>query len=60
MDASWLNWRQEIAVEPEFDGAGSPLTTITGLFDQAALISLLRRLYSLGAPLISVVYLKDD
>jgi len=33
---------------------GSPVTTLTGLVDQAALHGLLRRLYSLGLPLNSV------
>jgi len=39
-----------IAVESE--GDGPPVTILTGTFDQAALQSLLRRLYSLGLPLI--------
>ncbi len=33
---------------------GSPVTTLTGSVDQAALQGLLRRLYYLGLPLISV------
>ena len=33
-----------------------PITTLTGSFDQAALQGLLRRLYSLGIPLISVIW----
>jgi hypothetical protein len=41
-----------IAVESEGDGL--PVTTLTGTLDQAALQGLLRRLYSLGLPLISV------
>jgi hypothetical protein len=41
-----------IAVESE--GDGPPATTLTGALDQAALQGLLRRLYSLGLPLISV------
>jgi hypothetical protein len=60
MDASWLNWLEEIAIEPDFDGTGSPVTILTGLFDQAALIGLLRWLYSLGLPLISVAYEEVD
>jgi hypothetical protein len=38
----------------ESEGDGPPVTTLTGIVDQAALHSLLRRLYSLGLPLISV------
>jgi len=35
-------------------GDGPPITTLTGILDQAALQGLLRRLYALGLPLISV------
>jgi hypothetical protein len=34
---------------------GQPVTTLTGTIDQAALHGLLRRLYSLGVPFISVI-----
>ena len=37
------------------DGDGLPVTTLTGTIDQAALQGLLRRFYSLGLPLISVI-----
>lgn len=37
------------------DGCGRPLTTLTGWVDQARLHSLLRQLYGLGLPLLSVV-----
>jgi len=39
----------------EREGEGPPITVLTGVVDQAALHSLLRRLYALGLPLISVV-----
>jgi len=42
-----------IKVESECDGL--PVTILTGTVDQAALQGLLRRLYSLGSPLISVI-----
>jgi hypothetical protein len=58
MDESWLDWVGELAVETGCDDTGSPVTTLSGTFDQAALIGLLRRLYSLGLPLISVNYLE--
>ena len=38
----------------ESAGDGRPVTTLSGDMDQAALQGLLRRLYSLGLPLISV------
>ena len=44
----------EMTITVEFEGDGLPVTTLTGVVDQAALQSLLRRLYSLGLPLLSV------
>ena len=54
MDTSRLDWVGELVVGTGCDDSGSPITTLSGTFDQAALIGLLRRLYSLGLPLISV------
>lgn len=48
------NWAEGLTITVESEGDGPPITTLTGTFDQAALQSLLRRLYSLGLPLISV------
>jgi hypothetical protein len=33
-----------------------PVTVLTGVFDEAGLHGLLRRLHSLGLPLVSVLY----
>ena len=44
-----------VTIKVECEGDGSPVTIFTGSVDQAALQGLLRRLYSLGLPLISVV-----
>jgi hypothetical protein len=56
LDESWLDWGREMSIS-----VGSkdeePITTLTGTLDQAALIGLLRRLYSLGVPLILVEYM---
>jgi hypothetical protein len=51
---SLVDWigRMTITVESEDDGL--PITTLVAMVDQAALQGLLRRLYSLGLPLISV------
>ncbi|MFN2249581.1 MAG: hypothetical protein ACK2U4_21010 [Candidatus Promineifilaceae bacterium] len=38
---------------------GRPVTILTGTIDQAALHGLLRRLYSLGLPLISVKLIEE-
>jgi hypothetical protein len=50
----WSNWYVEIALTVRYDNDEQPITTLTGTMDQAALQGLLRRLYSLGLPLISV------
>jgi hypothetical protein len=57
---SWLDWVAEIKMSVERDSDGLPVTTLTGCLDQAALQSLLRRLYSVGLPLISVSCVADD
>ena len=54
LDESWSDWIGGITITVVSEGDGPPLTTITGTVDQAALQSVLRRLYSLGLPLISV------
>jgi hypothetical protein len=55
LDESWSNWDGRMTVTVEIAGDGQPVTTLTGTVDQAALQGLLRRLYSLGLPLISVI-----
>ena len=54
LDESWSDWAGRMTISVEGRGDGPPVTTITGTVDQAALQGLLRRLYSLGLPLISV------
>jgi hypothetical protein len=54
LDESWSEWAGVMTVSVENDSDGLPATTLTGTVDQAALQGLLRRLYSLGLPLISV------
>ena len=51
---NWSDWMDTKIIQVEKDASGLTTTTLTGTFDQAALIGLLRRLYSLGLPLISV------
>ena len=55
LDASWSDWAGAMTIKVKSEGDGSPVTTLTGTVDQAALHGLLRRLYSLGLPLISVI-----
>jgi hypothetical protein len=54
LDESWSEWAGGMTVTVGSYDDGLPVTTLTGTFDQAALQGLLRRLYSLGLPLISV------
>jgi hypothetical protein len=54
LDARWPDWAAGMTLAVESGGDGLPVTTLTGTVDQAALQSVLRRLYSLGLPLISV------
>jgi hypothetical protein len=56
LDASWADWTGSMTVSVESEGDGPPATTLIGTFDQAALQGILRRLYSLGLPLISVIW----
>ncbi len=55
LDESWSEWAGGMTITLESGDDGPPITTLTGVVaDQAALQGLLRRLYSLGLPLISV------
>jgi len=54
LNESWTELGGCMTVTAEIDEDGQPVTTLTGTVDQAALQGLLRRLYSLGLPLISV------
>ena len=54
LDQQGYDWYGELTITVGRDDNDQPVTTLIGTFDQAALQSLLRRLYSLGVPLISV------
>ena len=60
LDESWSDWAGGMTVIVESDDDGLPVTNLTGTVDQAALQGLLRRLYSLGLPLISVNCIEGD
>ena len=55
IDLSRADWAGKMAIAIESEDEGAPITVLTGDLDQAALHGLLRRLYSLGLPLISVI-----
>ena len=57
LDKSWLEWIKSMTVVVEIDDNGLPVSILTVTVDQAALQGLLRRLYSMGVPLISVIFI---
>jgi hypothetical protein len=58
LNKHWSGWAENMMIMGENDDDGLPITTLTGVVDQAALLSLLRRLYSLGLPLISAICIR--
>jgi hypothetical protein len=60
LETGWTEWTGGAALALESEGGGLPVTVLTGIFDQAALQGLLRRLYALGLPLISVHWVASD
>ena len=50
----WADGDRSVSTTVEESADGQVISIITGQMDQAALIGLLRKLYSLGFPLISV------
>jgi hypothetical protein len=55
LDRSWAKRTGWMSMTIEIEDDGQPITTLVGRVDQAALQGLLRWIYSLGLPLISVV-----
>ncbi len=60
LDQSWSDWAEGMTITLESRDDDLPTTTLTGIVDQAALQGLLRWLYSLGLPLISVKWVELD
>jgi hypothetical protein len=58
LDETWSDWVGSMTIAAEYEGEGTPVTTLTGRVDQATLHSVLRRLYALGLPLISVIVIE--
>lgn len=55
LDEWWSDWIGRMIITVASNDYGHPITTLTGRVDQAALQGVLRRLYSRGVPLISVI-----
>lgn len=60
LNESWLDHAEDMTLTVIKTEAGYLLSVLTGVFDQAALLGLLRRLYALGTPLISVICLDSS
>lgn len=60
LDDRWSDWAGDASISIRMDSAGYPVSTLTITFDQAALQGLLRRLYSMGLPIISVISCPPD
>jgi hypothetical protein len=60
LDKNWVEWSDRMTITAGCQSDGQPVTTLTGTIDQAALQGLLRRLYALGLPLISVTWLEEE
>ena len=54
LSENWSEWIDKLETQIEVDPSGFTTSTLTGTIDQAELIGLLRQLYSLGFPLISI------
>ena len=61
LDTSWSEWAGGMTITVASENDRPPVTILIGVVaDQAALQGLLRRLYSLGLPLISVKWVDAD
>ncbi len=61
LDENLSDWVEGMTITVERENDGSTITTLTGaLVDQAALQGLLRRLYSLGLPLIEAKWIGPE
>ena len=60
LSENWSESIDKVDIQIDTDPAGLPTTILTGTLDQAGLIGLLRQLYSLGFPLISVNCFQTD
>lgn len=61
LDESWSDWFEEVAIAPELHAEGIRITTLNvTVADRAALHGLLRKLYGLGLPLLSVNRIEFD
>ena len=60
LDNSWLDWVEGLTMTAEAERGEMPVTILRSTIDQAALQGLLRRLYAVGLPIISVIWVEGD
>ena len=60
LSENWSDWMENMIIGVECIDDASPVTALTVTVDQAALQSLLRRLYYLGFPLVSVNCIRTE
>ena len=59
LDPSWAEWAEGLTISIVDERDGWPVSTLSLTIDQAGLTkTLLRRLYALGLPLISVTWVE--
>jgi hypothetical protein len=56
LDESWQDWAGEMTISFDLDPDDQPITSLTVSVDQAGLMGLLRRLYTLGLPILLVIW----
>ena len=54
------SWRESVGMDIRVETDDPLVTSLTGVVDQAGLHGVLRRLYSIGLPLISVAIADSD
>ena len=57
LETERLGFIQEMTITVDMDQNEMPVSILLGIFDQSALQGFLRYLYSLGIPLLAVLYL---
>jgi hypothetical protein len=60
LDDSWSDWADGLTITVDDKYENEIVSSIIGSFDQATLHGLLRRLYGIGLPLISVNWIEHD
>jgi hypothetical protein len=60
LDEAWSEWADKMTITFEDTENSQPVTTLTGTIDQAALQGLLRQIYAIGLPLISVTWIEEE